>query len=231
MRAASRCRATLAALLAASVGSLAWATDSGQPAPTSLIYGLTGEALADRALLARWGVATTSLRLDAAAGMGAHEVRIVSYGSLLPVTPQLPSVGTETGMDWSVDTVRATYRYTLLDRPTWAVKLGLSTNLGESSGALRPAPGTERTDFGSLPLLHFAGVAQWSPRWRLGVAVDGLATMRGRALDLGVHVDYLWSESMSVFGGYQLTDAAGEAEGYYGTSLSNRANVGLRYRF
>ena len=231
MRAASRCRAILAALLAASVGSAATAADSGQPAPTPLIYGLTADPLAERALAARWGMPTTSLRLDAVAGIGAHEVRIVSYGSLLAVTPPMSSFGSEAAMDWGVDPVRATYRYTLLDRPTWAMKLGLSTNLGESYGALRPAPGIERTGFGSLPLLHFAGVAHWSPRWRLGVAMDGLATMRGRALDLGVQVDYLWSESMSVFGGYQLTDAAGDAEGYYGSSLSNRANIGLRYRF
>jgi len=232
MRPAPHCRAILAVLLAASVGSAAWATDSGQSAGIPLMYGLTGDALAGQSLLAaRWGASSPSLRLDAAAGLGAHEVRILSYGSLLPVTPQLGSIAAEPGADWNVDLVRATYRYTLLDRPTWAMKVGLSTNLGDSSGTLRPSLGAERTSFGSLPLLHLAGVAQWSPRWRLGVAVDGLATTRGRALDLGVQVDYLWSSSMSVFGGYQLTDAAGDAEGYYGSSLNNRANVGLRYRF
>jgi hypothetical protein len=232
MRPGPRCRAILAALLAASVGTAAWATDSGPPAPTRLIYGLTGDALAEQSLLAaRWNTPTTSMRLDAVTAVGAHEVRLLSYGSLLPVAPQLASLAAQPGADWNVDPVRATYRYTLLDRPTWAMKLGLSTNLGESPAALHPALGTERTGFGSLPLLHFAGVAQWSPRWRLGFAVDGLATMRGRALDLGVQVNYLWSESMSVFGGYQMTDAAGEAESYYGSSLSNRANIGLRYRF
>lgn len=232
MRPAPYCRATLAALLAASVGTAAWAADSAQSAGIPLMYGLTGDALAGQSLLAaRWGAPSPSLRLDATAGLRAHEVRILSYGSLLPVAPKLGSIAPETGTDWNVDLVRATYRYTLLDRPTWAMKVGLSTNLGESSGALQPALGAERTSFGSLPLLHFAGVAQWSPRWRLGVAVDGLATTRGRTLDFGVQVDYLWSPSMSVFGGYQLTDAAGEAEGYYGSGLSNRANVGMRYRF
>ena len=230
MRAAPRCHLILAALLAVSAGTAAWAMDGGQPTP--LIYGLTGDALAEQSrLVVRWASPATSLRLDTTAGIGAHEVRVLSYGSLLPVTPQLSSIAAEPGVDWNVDPVRATYRYTLLDRPTWAMKLGMSTNLGESSGALRPAPGTERTSFGSLPLLHFAGVAQWSPRLRMGFAMDGLATTRGRALDLGVQVDYLWSPSMSVFGGYQLTDAAGDAEGYYGSSLSNRANIGLRYRF
>ena len=46
-----------------------------------------------------------------------------------------------------------------------------------------------------------------------------------------MQVDYLWSDSMSVFGGYQLIEAAGDAETYYGEGLSNRANIGLRYRF
>jgi len=230
MHATPRCLLILAALLTSSVGTAGWAADSGQPTP--LIYGLTGDALAEQSwLAARWASPTTSMRLDATAGIGLHEVRVLSYGSLLPVAPQLSAGAAEPAVDWNADPVRATYRYTLLDRPTWAMKLGMSTNLGEHAGSLRPALGAERTSFGSLPLLHLAGVAQWSPRWRLGFAMDGLATTRGRALDLGLQLDYLWSRSMSVFGGYQLTDAAGDAEGYYGSSLSNRANIGLRYRF
>jgi hypothetical protein len=230
------CRAPLphaivAALLAASAGA-ASATDIGTATGGSLLYGLAGDAAFEQSLLAaRWGPSATSLRLDAAAGVGPHELRLLGYGALLPVTPQLRSIAGETAADWSIDPVRATYRYTLLDRPTWAMKLGLSTNLADNPGGLRPLPGADRNGFGSLPLLHLAGVAQWSPRWRMGVAVDGTATMRGRALDLGLQVDFLWSESMSVFGGYQLTDAAGEAEGYYGSGLSNRANIGMRYRF
>jgi hypothetical protein len=232
MRPAPRCRAILVALLAASASTVARAADSEQPAPIPLMYGLTGAGAAEQSLLAvRWGTTASPLRLDTSAGLGAHEVRILGYASLLPATPQLESLGFDPTADWNVDPVRATYRYTLLERPTWAMKLGLSANLGESPGALRPALGAERTSFSSLPPIHLAGVAQWSPRWRLGVAVDGLATMRGRALDFGVQVDYLWSPSMSVFGGYQLTDAAGEAESYYGSGLSNRANIGLRYRF
>jgi hypothetical protein len=230
MRRAPRCRDVLAVLLAAAAGTSAWAAGDRQPAP--LTYGLAGDLLAEQSLLAaRWGFAASSLRLDAVAGVGAHEVRLLSYGSLVPALPRLAPGSGDATADWQVDPVRATYRYTLLDRPNWAMKFGLSTNLGDPASGLQAAPGMDRTGFGSLPLLHVAGVANWSTRWRLGFSLDGLATMRGRALDLGVQVDYLWSDSMSVFGGYQLTDAAGEAEGFYGSALSNRANVGLRYRF
>ena len=231
---APRCRAVLVALLAALAGTAAGAADNVQPAGIPLMYGLTGDPLAEQSLLAaRWAPPTMSLRLDAAAGLGAHELRILSTGSTLRFGPQfsIPGSGEPMG-DLGIDPVRATYRYTLLASPNWAMKFGFSANLGEPNGGLRPAHlGAERTTFGSLPLFHMAGVGQWSPRWRLAFALDGLATGRGRALDLGVQVDYLWSPSMSLFGGYQVTEAAGEAENFYGAGLSNRANVGLRYRF
>lgn len=231
---APRCRAILVALLAASASTGAWATDSGQSHGSPLIYGLTGGPLAEQSLLAaRWAQPSMSLRLDAAAGLGAHEVRILSTGSMPRAASQFSILGGGEALgDVNVDPVRATYRYTLLERPNWAMKFGLSANLGEATGGLRAAQlGTERASFGSLPLVHMAGVGQWSPRWRLAFALDGLATGRGRALDLGLQVDYLWSPSMSLFGGYQVTEAAGEAEYFYGAGLSNRANVGLRYRF
>jgi hypothetical protein len=233
MRPALRCRAALIALLSAFVSASAGATDSVGRSDTPLIYGFTGDPAAEQLLLAaRWATPSLSLRLDTAAGLGAHEVRVLSAGSTLRWGPQQASfAGAEPLADVNIDPVRATYRYTLLEEPNWAMKFGLSANLGEPAGGLRLAPGAERTSFGSLPLVHLAGVGQWSQRWRLAFALDGLATGRGRAVDLGMQVDYLWSPSMSIFGGYQVTEAAGEAESYYGPGLSNRANVGLRYRF
>lgn len=231
MRPAMQFGAVVSAMLAVSVFASTAAAETGTSAGTSLMYTLTGNPAAEQQLLAsRWALPSTSLRLDSSAGLGAHEVRVLSTGTTLRWGPQRSALGGDPMTDLSIDPIRATYRYTLLAQPAWAMKFGLSTNLGESSGVLRPVTGAERSSFGSLPLLHFAGIGQWSPRWRMGVAVDGLATMRGRALDLGLQVDYLWSDSMSLYGEYQLTDSAGEAEGYYG-SLSNRANIGLRYRF
>ena len=233
MRPALRHRAIAAVLLAVAASAGAGASEiAGGPA-TPLMYGLTGDPAAEQLLMAaRWAQPSSSLRLDTAAGFGAHEVRLLSNGSTYRWTPQQVSLGSaEPPNEFQIDPVRATYRYTLLAEPNWAMKFGLSANLDEPSAGLRPAASGERTSFGSLPLVHLAGVGQWSPRWRLSFALDGLATVRGRAVDLGVQVDYLWSPSMSVFGGYQLTDAAGEAEPYYGASLTNRANIGVRYRF
>jgi hypothetical protein len=230
MRAAPCRRALLAALLAAAVSSAA-AQDTGEPTASPL-YGLIGDPIAEQTLLAaRWGSSNSAMRFDTTAGLGAHEVRVLSAGSSSRWTPQFSPMGADARMtDLNVELVRATYRYTLLAEPGWEMKVGLSTNLAESANVLRPVYGGGSA-FGSLPTLHLAGTAQWSPRWRLAFAVDGLATTRGRAIDFDVQVDYLMSPSVSVFGGYQLTDAAGDAESFYGNALSNRANIGMRYRF
>jgi len=227
-------RLILGALLAASVSAAAQAADDANLAGTPLMSGLTGDPVTEQSLMAvRWSSPLLSLRLDAAAGLGAHELRILTTGLKPHFAPEFSGfAGAEPLADGGLDSMRATYRYTLLAKPNWALKLGLSANLTEPASGLRPAiSGADRTGFGSLPMVHLAGVGHWSPRWRLGFALDGLATTRGRALDLGVEVDYLWSRSMSLYGGYQVTEAAGEAEGYYGSGLSNRANIGLRYRF
>jgi hypothetical protein len=223
---------SVAALLLTAVGAAAGATESAQPEVTPLMYGLVGDPLAEQSLLAaRWTLPTMSLRLDAAAGLGAHEVRVLSEGTSNRRMLQPLRIDAESFSAWSIDPVRATYRYTLLARPTWQMKLGLSANLGSRNDLLFDQATVEAEHFGSLPMLHVAGVGQWSPRWQLAFALDGLATGGGRALDLGVQVSYLWSTSMSVYGGYQVTEAAGEGEAYYGAPLSNRANIGLRYRF
>lgn len=228
---AAPCRRAMLAALLAAAASTAAAQDTGEPT-ASLLYGLIGDPIAEQTLLAaRWGSTINAMRFDTTAGLGAHEVRILSAGSSSRWAPQFSPMGADARMtDLNVELVRATYRYTLLAEPGWEMKVGLSTNLSESANVLRPVYGGGSA-FGSLPTLHLAGAAQWSPRWRLAFAVDGLATTRGRAIDLDVQLDYLMSPSMSVFGGYQLTDAAGEAEGFYGIGLSNRANIGLRYRF
>jgi hypothetical protein len=224
----------LAAVLTAAASAGIEAAEGDHAAVTSLMYGLTGDARFQQSLLAtRWAPLSWSTRLDAAAHIGGHEVRVLSAGTAARLNAQPSPLGeAESQPGWQVDAVRATYRYTLLAEPTWAMKLGLSTNLRDGRPLPAPMlPGAEGQQFGALPLLHLAGVGQWSPRWRLDFALDGLMTGRGRALDLGVSVNYLWSPAMSLYGGYQLTDAAGEAEGYYGAGLSNRANIGLRYRF
>lgn len=181
-------------------------------------------------------VPNTQFRLEATAALAPrHELRFSTLARLQGGLASLPGVSMATlysDASLRLDPTRATYRYTVLNSPDWAWKVGLSANIREFSDALRPgSTPSERFRFGALPLLHVAGEGRLATRWRLSLDADGLMTARGRAFDLGLRVNYSLTPNFLVFGGYRLTESAGDAEEFYGSGLSNAANVGLRYRF
>ena len=166
---------------------------------------------------ARW-------RVEAATGLGErHQLRLTTATTRLAS----PLSTYDTGMPTRYDS-RATWRYTVMERPGWAWRVGLTAALGD-----RDTRGlsTERARFGALPLLHVAGEGALARRWLLGFDADGLMTARGRAFELGLRVSYQLAPNFAVIGGYRLSEAGGDAEDSYGNGFSNSANVGLRYRF
>jgi hypothetical protein len=141
--------------------------------------------------------------------------------------------GTETGLSgfdpsWTLDPMRATYRYTVMERRDWAWKVGITTRLGDAD-PLRTAT-FDRSRLGALPQVHMAGEARLATNWLLSVDADGLMTGRGRALDLGVRVDYALGRSFYLYGRYRLSDRYVDGD-ESSAGLTNSANVGVRYRF
>lgn len=166
---------------------------------------------------ARW-------RIEAATGLGErHQLRLSSATTRLVAPLSMMDSGMPTRYD-----ARATWRYTVMERPGWAWRVGLTAALGDRDMRGLTA---ERARFGALPLLHVAGEGALARRWLLGFDADGLMTARGRAFELGLRVSYLLAPNFSVIGGYRLSDAAGDGEEAYGNGFANSANVGVRYRF
>jgi hypothetical protein len=160
-------------------------------------------------------------RMESALGLGERQQLRLTTSAL---SLSAPLIGGVPQFD-----SRATWRYTVLQRPGWAWRVGLTTALGDHEPRLNPAEKHSR--FGSYPLLHVAGDASLTRRWQMGFDADGLMTARGRALELGLRVSYLLAPNFAVTGGYRLTDAAGDGEEAYGNGFSNSANVGVRLRF
>jgi hypothetical protein len=175
---------------------------------------------------ARWNAASSLLPLETSAGLAArHEIRL----SAMPTAFDAGVLGIDPAL--RLDAPRATYRYTLMERPSWAWKVGLTSNLRDAGELFRAGAPGERTRFGAIPLMHLGGEARLAQRWLLAVDADGLMTARGRTIDIGLRVNYRMSPSFSLYGGWRVSESGGDAEESYGAGFSNAANVGVRFRF
>lgn len=167
----------------------------------------------------RWTPLTSS-RLELAAGLlPRHEMRLTASGGAITAGPDAAA--------WSADGLRATYRYTFLTQAHWAWKVGITARL--SDGA-QPARFADPNRFSTRPLMHLAGEGRLAPNWRVSFDADGWLTARGRALEIGVRMNYSLTPAFSLFGGYRYADQTADAD-EHGAGSSNGANVGLRYRF
>lgn len=174
---------------------------------------------------ARWEQPFNS-RLELSTGLlPRHELRL-SASSRGWAGPETGLAGFDPG--WTLDPARATYRYTVMERRDWAWKVGITTRLGDGDVARSAA--FDRTRLGALPQVHMAGEARLATNWLLSVDADGLMTARGRALDLGVRLDYALGRSLYLFGRYRLSDRYVDGD-ESAAGLTNSANVGVRYRF
>jgi hypothetical protein len=172
----------------------------------------------------RWGSPFSLLPIQTSSGLASrHEIRL----SAMPVAHDAGLLGGDSSL--RLDAPRATYRYTLMERPSWAWKVGLTSNLRDAGDLFRA--GGDRMRFGALPLMHVGGEARLADRWRLSVDADGLMTPRGRTIDIGLRVNYRLSPSFSLYGGWRVSESGGDAEESYGAGVSNAANFGVRFRF
>lgn len=217
------------ALLAGAFASGTAAADGHGSAQPSALYQLLDTPLLFTS--SRWAVPVT-LRIEAAAGLAPqHELRLSSDAVVPAAFDGAVPVGRSPAGRGGLEPARATYRYTFLQGPQWAWKLGLTANLNRLDGLLRTGLHSERPGFGALPMLHFAGEGRFARHWSLSLSADGLMTSRGHAVDLGLRVNYLLGPSFALYGGYRLTDATGEAEDPVVPRLGGTANIGMRYRF
>ncbi len=180
-------------------------------------------------------LATTDLRLEGAADVAdRHQVRFSSARGSLVNDDAFWSTGLAASLvpaSTRLDPARATYRYTVLEQREWSWRVGVTTNLQEIGNLRVSNTSLERQRFGSLPLLHVAGDGRVAKGVLLGFDADGLMTPRGRAIELGLRVNYELAPNLALYGRYRLSESAGEAEEFYGTGLANSGTVGLRFRF
>jgi hypothetical protein len=142
------------------------------------------------------------------------------------------SPGVPTEAVYQFNTSRIGYRYTLLDRKKWQLKIGASLLIRDAKIQLTQGAVTSRdTDLGVVPLAALS--VQYSPtsRWHLLFDGEGLAGGPGRAVDASLKVNYDVTERYWVGVGYRIVEGGADVEQVYTFAVLQYAvaSVGVRF--
>ncbi len=86
-------------------------------------------------------------------------------------------------------------------------------------------------DIGLVPLLYLAGEYRFGDDWSVSADLDGLAGGPGRAIDLGVRLNYEVSDSWKVGLGYRTLEGGADTDDVYSFAWFNAFVLAADYRF
>jgi hypothetical protein len=78
-------------------------------------------------------------------------------------------------------------------------------------------------DVGLVPLLYLAGRHRLSNRWTIGADLDGLAAGPGRAIDLGVALDFSIDDRWKIGAEVRVLDGGADTDSVYNFARFNSA--------
>ena len=127
---------------------------------------------------------------------------------------------------------RVTYRYRVVDSERWQLRLGFTALVRDAEVGLRQGGVRARdTNVGFVPLLHVSGERSLSERVSLAFEVDGLAAPQGRAVDLGLHVQYALTDVWSLYAGYRTLEGGADNDTVFNFAWFNSAVGGVTVSF
>lgn len=163
-------------------------------------------------------------RAYAGVRLGRHELRALwapltfDLGGTLkaPVSFQGKTFGTAAPVDsrYRFDSYRLTYRYSLVERGRWGLKVGFTGKIRDAEIRLRQE-GTlaRRSNTGFVPLLHLAGSLKLAPSWTLLLDVDALAAPQGRAEDVALLLGWSATPNVQLRAGYRTVEGGADGGG------------------
>lgn len=127
---------------------------------------------------------------------------------------------------------RLGYRYHLYARPDWDFWLGGTLLVRDASIKLEQGDVQSQDDnVGVVPLLYLAGVYRLNEHWSLAADLDGLAGGPGRALDLGIRINYQLDQKWQVGLGYRTLEGGADTDDVYNFAWFNTLSLSASYRF
>tara|TARA_R110000823_G_scaffold47903_20_gene122047 strand:+ start:22323 stop:22736 length:414 start_codon:yes stop_codon:yes gene_type:complete len=134
--------------------------------------------------------------------------------------------------EYTFNSWRLGYRYHWFARKQWDFWVGGTLKIRDAEIKLTQGETTSSDDdLGLVPLLYLGGEYRFDNRWSLSADVDGLAGGSGRAIDLGVRLNYAVDEQWKVGLGYRTLEGGADTDDVYSFAWFNSLVLSADYRF
>ena len=140
--------------------------------------------------------------------------------------------GQTTEATYRFNSWRLGYHYALMRSERASVKIGATLKVRDAEIRLKQGD-TESfdDDVGLVPLLYLAGSYQLNDRWSVRADLDGLAGGPGRAIDLGVALDYSIAKRWQVGAEVRVLDGGADTDDVYNFARFNSAAIAISTGF
>ena len=140
--------------------------------------------------------------------------------------------GNNTEATYKFNSYRASYRYLFHNTDSWRWHIGGTLKIRDAEIALKQnGVSASNSNIGVVPLLNLYGEYAIKNKWRFIVDFDGLASPQGRALDLGLKINYKVDEKWHLGGGIRILEGGANNDKLYNFAQFNYAFITTGYLF
>ena len=114
----------------------------------------------------------------------------------------------------------------------WKLRLGLTLKVRDASVGLSQAGASSHyEDVGVVPLFYASGERSLGTRWSFMFDFDGFAVPMGRALDLGLYLNYAVTPGTTLAFGLRALDGGADNDKVFNAATITYLTVGVGCRF
>ena len=127
---------------------------------------------------------------------------------------------------------RVGYHYSLMQSDAGSLRIGATLKVRDAEIRLKQG-NTESydDDVGVVPLLYLAGTYRLSNRWTIRADFDGLAGGPGRAIDLGVALDFRVAKQWQIGAEVRVLDGGADTDDVYNFARFNSSAIAISTAF
>ncbi len=127
---------------------------------------------------------------------------------------------------------RFSYRYHMIENENLNLWLGGTLKIRDAEIKLRQGQITANDDdLGVVPLFYLAARYRLGERWHFNAEMDALAGGPGRAIDLGLRLDYSVNPNWEIGAGLRTLEGGVDSDDVYNFAWFNSVVLSTRYKF